>query len=243
VEIATGAYSIGQRKGGRVHAFLFEHGGELTLVDTLFDADARVVLDYVRRLGHSPGALKRIVLTHAHRSHLGGLATLKRLSGATVYAHEWEADIIAGERRAQPVRLALRPLVIVPFRVGLVLGKPEHDPCPVDEPVRDDDPLGPLRVVHIPGHSPGHLGFHWPERRVLVAGDAIATWPALGAGWPAFNLNETQHHASVRRLAGLDAEVVGVGHGEPITERAPERLDELAGGLPPTDQTRKERGE
>lgn len=46
------------------------------------------------------GSLKHILLTHAHRSHLGRLAELKRMSGATVYAHEWEADIIAGERKA-----------------------------------------------------------------------------------------------------------------------------------------------
>ena len=32
-----------------------------------------------------------------HRGHLGGLATLKQLSGAPVYGHEWEADIIAGD--------------------------------------------------------------------------------------------------------------------------------------------------
>ena len=38
-------------------------------------------------------------------------ATLQRLSGATVCAHEWEADIIAGERKAQAVPLRpARPL-------------------------------------------------------------------------------------------------------------------------------------
>jgi glyoxylase-like metal-dependent hydrolase (beta-lactamase superfamily II) len=229
MEIAPHAYSLGQRKGGRVHAFLFEHGGELTLVDTLFDADARVVLDYIARLGHAPTDLKRIALTHAHRSHLGGLASLKRLSGATVYAHEWEADIIAGDRAAQPVTLlTLRQLRIYPFRVGLALGYPKHVPCPVDEPLRDQAQLGPLQVVHIPGHSPGHLGFHWPEQGVLVAGDAVATWPTLGGGWAAFNLNEAQHRTSLRRLAQLEPAVVGVGHGDPITDQAADQLAQIA---------------
>jgi glyoxylase-like metal-dependent hydrolase (beta-lactamase superfamily II) len=228
MEIAQGVHSIGEAKGGHVHAFLFDHGGELTLVDTLFETDAHVVLDYLRRIGRSPTALRHIALTHAHRSHLGGLATLKRLSGATVYSHEWEADIIGGERLAQPVTLRrLRPLRVYPFRLGLALGVPRHTPCPVDEPVDDEDAIGPLQVVHIPGHSPGHLAFYWPERRVLVAGDAVATWPSLDAGWPGFNLNERQHRASLRRLAELKADVVGVGHGEPITTDPGERLEAL----------------
>jgi len=69
-----------------VHAFLIEEGGELALVDTLFESDARLVLEAIRGLGRSVTDLKRIAITHAHRSHLGGLAALKRASGATVFA-------------------------------------------------------------------------------------------------------------------------------------------------------------
>jgi glyoxylase-like metal-dependent hydrolase (beta-lactamase superfamily II) len=223
MELAPGVYSIGQRKGGRVHAYLFEHGRNLTLIDTLFDTDARVVLGYLRRLGRSPADLEHIALTHAHRSHLGGLVRLKQLSGATVHAHPWEADIIAGERLAQPVGMRPRgPLRTYPFRIGLALGRPKHVPCPVDQAVQEDDQVGPLRVLHIPGHTPGHLAFHWAERGVLAVGDAIATWPRLDSGWPGFNLNEEQYRASLRRLAQLEANVVGVGHGEPLAEGAAE---------------------
>jgi glyoxylase-like metal-dependent hydrolase (beta-lactamase superfamily II) len=120
------------------------------------------------------------------------------------------------------------PLRLWPFRLGLALGKPKHKPCPVDEALADGDALGPVQVVHIPGHSPGHLAFYWAERKFLVAGDAIATWPSFGAGWPGFNLNEEQHRESIRRLASFEAAVVGVGHGPPITEAASERVHALA---------------
>ena len=54
---------------------------------------------------------------HGHRSHLGGLAALARASGATVHAHEWEADIVGGERHAQPVTILPRQkLRLWPFR-------------------------------------------------------------------------------------------------------------------------------
>jgi Metallo-beta-lactamase superfamily len=130
-ELTTGVYSLGHGKGGHVHAFLLETGSELSLVDTLFENDARLVLDALQRLGRSPTDIKRIAITHGHRSHLGGLAGLKRASGATVYAHRWEADIVAGDRRAQAVSIVPhQSLKLIPFQLGLWLDRPKHTPCP-----------------------------------------------------------------------------------------------------------------
>jgi glyoxylase-like metal-dependent hydrolase (beta-lactamase superfamily II) len=228
-ELAPGVYSLGHGKGGHVHAFLLEAGGELLLVDTLFEDDARLVLEALRRLGRSPSDLKRIAITHAHRSHLGGLAALKRASGATVYAHRWEADIVAGERRAQAVSIVPRQSIrLIPFQLGLWLDRPRHASCPVDELLDEGDSLGPLQVMHSPGHSPGHLTFWWPERGFLIAGDGIATWPSLCAGWKAFNLNHVQHKASLERLATFEPCIVGVGHGDPITENPADHVQQLA---------------
>jgi glyoxylase-like metal-dependent hydrolase (beta-lactamase superfamily II) len=227
-ELAEGVHALGGGKGGHVRAFLLEAAGELTLVDTLFENDGRGVLDAIRKLGRKPGDLKRIAITHAHRSHLGGLAALKRETGAVVLSHEWEADIVSGDRPAQSVGLKpTAPYRTYPFQVGIFLNRPKHKPVPIDESIDDGDALGPLQVLHVPGHSPGHLAFFLPEHRVLVSGDAIATWPRFEAGWPAFTLNPDQHADSLRRMAALDAAVVGVGHGDPITADAADRVHRL----------------
>ena len=230
MRIAEGVYSIGQKKGGHVHAYLFEHDDKLTLVDTLWDADAQPVLDCIRHIGRLPCDLEHIALTHAHYSHLGGLARLKRLTGALVCAHEWEADIIAGERLAQPVSLRPRGAA---FHLSDADRSRARTPEARAVPGRpsafgEGDQVGPLRVVHIPGHTPGHLAFHWEQRDVLAVGDAVATWPRIDAGWPGFNLNEGQYRASLKRLAQIEAEVIAVGHGDPLTERAVDTVHALA---------------
>jgi glyoxylase-like metal-dependent hydrolase (beta-lactamase superfamily II) len=227
-ELAPGLHALGGRKGGRVHAFLAESGGELALVDTLWDADGREVLEAIRALGRRPSDLTRIAITHGHRSHLGGAAALKRATGATILGHPAEEDVLEGRRRAAPPRPRLLPLVLTRFRLGLALGFPKHPRFSVDEPLGEGDACGPFQVLHAPGHTPGHLALWWPERRVLIAGDAIATWPAEDAGWPGFNLDPEAHEQSLRRMASLEPLVVGVGHGDPLLERAPDRVHALA---------------
>src|SRR5690349_13016254 len=116
MEIAPGLHSMVETQGGYVHAFLIEDGGDLTVIDTLYSAGAKHILEMIQKIGKSVTDVKRIVLTHAHRAHLGGLARLKELSGAEVYAHEWEADIAAGERKQQYTTLfPMKPLKLWPF--------------------------------------------------------------------------------------------------------------------------------
>jgi len=62
----------------------------------------------------------------------------------------------------------------------------------------------------------------------LIAGDAVATWPELCPGWHSFNLNKPQHHVTLQRLAALEAQMIGVGHGDPIVERGEYKLHHLA---------------
>ena len=232
MKIARGMYSLGQRKGGHVHAFLLDTESGLTLVDTLFDTDGRLVLDCIREIGKQPTDLKHIILTHAHRSHLGGLAQLKKLSGARVYSHDWEAPIAAGERKATRVTLWPKPPLEVywlQFCLGLGLGA--HPPCPVDQNLKKGDHIGPLEVVHVPGHTPGSLAFHWPERHALITGDVIATWPEISAGWPGLTLDNKQNLESIGLLSEFrNVEILGVGHGEPLTTGGAEIVRSLLAG-------------
>lgn len=243
MQIAPGVYSIGHQTGRKAYlggysrAYLLDDGDAgLTLIDTLADADARLVLGQIDRLGKTVNDLKRILLTHAHRSHLMGLARLKTLSGATVYAHEWEADVVAGERKAQPVPLGpISPASLLTMRAGLALGA-KHPPCRVDEYLTDGEKVGPVTAIHTPGHTPGHCVFYWPERQALFTGDNVATWPKVSAGWPNFQLDDSLFRASLLRMVEKVREiapdhppvtVIGVSHGDAIIRGASKRLGAL----------------
>src|SRR5437879_3648783 len=43
----------------------------------------------------------------------------------------------------------------------------------IDAELHPGERVGPLTVVGVPGKSPGEVAFHWPERRLLVVGDAV----------------------------------------------------------------------
>jgi len=229
MRIAPGIHSMGQEEGGHVHAFLLDDGDGLTLIDTMYDDDGRHVLAELTAMGRTIKDVKRIILTHAHKSHVGGLAALKAASGATVFSHEWETDIIAGRREATRVgKWPKKPLAVYKLQLGLALGLGKHKPCEVDTRLKAGDHVGPLEVVETPGHTPGCLSFWWPARKALFAGDVIATWPNVEAGWPGLTLDNDRNLRSVHDLTEFsDAEILCVGHGEPITQGAAREIKKM----------------
>jgi len=236
MKISSGIYQIGAVKGGYVKAgytksFLLEDGEDIIVVDTLYDADAKLILDEIAALGKTPKNIKHILMTHGHRGHLGGLAALKRLSGAPIYGHAWEADIISGDRsRQEPDFFNMIPLKAWPIiSVGRLTARwNKHEGVPVDQLIDDGDEIGPIKVIHTPGHTPGHLAFYWPERKVLLSGDAFVTWPLITPGWRCTMLNEVQSWQSLDRMAALDVDIICPGHGDAIAHNGKEVLKALA---------------
>jgi glyoxylase-like metal-dependent hydrolase (beta-lactamase superfamily II) len=235
MQIVPGLYSLGDKSGGYVRAFLIDDGNELTLVDTLLDAHGKLVLEELSAIGKRPQDITRIILTHAHQSHLGGLGALKAATGARVYSHVWEADVIEGRKKVQvPPTTTLipqKPFRIYILQVGFVLGLKMPPPCHVDENLKDGDHVGPLTVMHAPGHTPGSLAFYWPEKRALIAGDIVVTWPEIALGWPQITLDNRQNRESVGKLCDMvQAEVLCVGHGQPVIRGAAKLMRDLVEG-------------
>ncbi|MBE2316511.1 MBL fold metallo-hydrolase [Solirubrobacter sp. CPCC 204708] len=237
MEITPGVHRIGPLRrgwklGGYAQCYLIDDGsGELVLVDTGYEHDAHRIVEYLWSIGRTPADIRHIALTHAHRSHLGGVAALKHLNpDLTIHIHQWEADICGGHRMPQPMPFRpLRPLTIYPMRIGSWINYDAHVGCDPDALLADVEGqrIGPLEVVLTQGHTPGSVSFYWRERGVIAVGDAVATWPKLDAGWPGFNLDEPRYRRSLRKLAELQPQVILTGHGPPVTQDAARKLAAL----------------
>ncbi len=90
--------------------------------------------------------------------------------------------------------------------------------CTIDEAVSVGDRFGPLVVLRAAGKSPGEVVLHWPERRLLLAGDiVIGNPPGSLSLLPDEKMDDPAGlRDSVRKLPELGADTILVCDGEPI---------------------------
>jgi hydroxyacylglutathione hydrolase len=104
--------------------------------------------------------LEAILLTHAHLDHVEGVTRLSRETGAPIYLHP--ADRFLYDHVA---------------RQALQFGMRVEELPPVDHALSHDERLQfgavEYHVVHVPGHSPGHVLFHAAADGCAFVGDIV----------------------------------------------------------------------
>jgi hypothetical protein len=85
-------------------------------------------------------------------------------------------------------------------------------------------PFAAIRLVTPPGWR--EIALWWPQRKVLVAGDALGTARYFRAGDEPLAVHPLLRPIPPRRLARLDPEHVLVGHGSGVHEDATHALRE-----------------
>jgi len=141
--------------------------------------DAGEAAPIVAALDAAGWTLTDILVTHHHGDHVAGIEALKSRYGATVTAP-------AADRGRIPA---------------------------VDRGVEEGDEVrvGALaaRVIATPGHTSGHIAYHFPDAKLLFCGDTLF---AMGCG-RLFEGSPAEMWASLSKLAALPADTqVYCGH-------------------------------
>src|SRR3954469_8742069 len=213
IQLATGIWRIPTVPFDLINCFLLaEDDGSLTLVDAGLKRADKKVLAALAGLGKSPEDVQRIVLTHAHQDHAGGLAGIKRATGGVVHAHDRDAVYL---QRGKPPQLdATRLSGRIMNRARGGFGKVE-----VGETFQDGELLpigGGLRVVHTPGHSPGHVSLLHEPTSVLITGDAIFNVRGLRYSPGLLCTDPELNRKSADILGDLDFDIAAFTHGTEI---------------------------
>lgn len=186
MEISPGIHRIGSVLGPRPFSQYLLRGERTMLVDTgVAGTPGEVIFPYLDSVGLDPAELDFVLVTHADADHFGGNAAVREVApGAVFCAHAedvpwiesrelilrerygWYAahDVDYAPETKDWLRDAMGPDVPVDLR--LVGGETFR--------------LGPelaVEVLHLPGHSPGHVGLWEPSSETAIITDA-----ALGSG-------------------------------------------------------------
>lgn len=224
IELAPGVWRI-PTAGDFINSFAFvDDDGSVTLVDCgVKKAPAKIVAG-LAHLGRTPADVTRILLTHVHPDHAGGAAELSRRTGAGVAVHGGDHPSATSGTVAQPADQR--------FLLGRLFARlpaPRFEPFTPAEDLTDGEVLpvaGGLRVVHTPGHSPGHVSLLHEPTRTLVTGDAMFNVgfrrPRLSPRFLCSDFALTRQ--TVHRLADLEYDVAAFTHGPEMTDRPRERI-------------------
>lgn len=154
-----------------------------------------------------------IINSHSHLEHM--LYNIL-FPEASLYAHKLDTPAI--EDLDCYVRQFIFPTEnqerLIAIFAKNVTEQGEYYPRKVDRFLEDEEVIffgeTALRVLHCPGHTPGHLCFHFPEERVLFLADLDLSYGGPYYADEKGDIDETI--CSLKRLANIDVDVYISGH-------------------------------
>ena len=172
--------------------------GELILIDTGAGWSVENIIGNVKRLGFDPKNLAKILLTHCHIDHIGGVPEIKKRFESKIYIHKLDAPPL---ENGDPVLTAAKwyQTSFPPTQVDMKLNSPEETLIVGDQKIV---------CLHTPGHTPGSICIYLDKdgKRILFGQDLHG--PLLEE----FGSNIEDYGRSTKKLLDVDADILCEGH-------------------------------
>jgi glyoxylase-like metal-dependent hydrolase (beta-lactamase superfamily II) len=210
---------------------------KITMVDAGLPGSSAGLLAYLDEIGLAPEAVRRVIITHHHLDHVGGLPEVLKLSGAEVWAHRDDAAVIEGtvpRPGIPPERIEAMVAAIPAEQRAAAAGRMKQmsDVAPVGVDLRlvggeELNVLGGVQILHSPGHTAGQLSLYLPACSLLIAGDLLRLEDGVIRESPTgFAADADQALDSARQIATLGFESFIGYHGGYVVSGARELLSE-----------------
>ncbi len=230
MEILPGVHRIEVPMGKRK---LFQHlilGDNVMLIDVGYaDTPETHIAPYLDRLGvHRRQAKVHALITHPDSDHFGGCASFKRLyEHGQTWVHELDAPLVRDKQRC----IAERYDFARPWGWPLPQDSRERtwknmgDPAPVDlllwsggKYTVTQNPLRQFQLIHVPGHSLGHMAMWLPQEKAAIIADA-ALWRGVPGEDGKLTIPPTyrflpQYLSTIESLERLNLELLMTSHFE-----------------------------
>jgi glyoxylase-like metal-dependent hydrolase (beta-lactamase superfamily II) len=227
-QLADGVVRLGS---AMVNWYLVADDDGVVVVDAAVSGFRPQLEPGLELLGRSIADVRAVLLTHSDADHTGVAAALHSENDIPVYIHAQEEELLA-KPRLKKTDGSILPHLRRPSLWRLFghlarnggLRPPKIEGATTVTGGETLELPGRPRLVNTPGHTVGHLVYHFASHGALFVGDALCTWNPIttrtGAQLmpAAFNVSTPQALDSLAQIEQLDAALLLPGHGEPWRE-------------------------
>ena len=204
-----------------VNCYLIKTSDGYILIDTGYSNQRMKIENALDNAGVQPGNLKLILQTHGDFDHTGNSRYLREKYQSKIAMHKADLGMVEnGElfysRGSRNIIIRMLVKAMLPL---LKLNLKKEDHFTPDIYLEEGDDLSEYgfgaKVVHLPGHSRGSIGFHTKENNLFI-GDILENIGKKGPIKGSLMDNLEDFNASIDKLKTLTIKTVYPGHGKPF---------------------------